>query len=147
MKIPVNLLANGVDQDRVGGVGKLIDPLCPERDSESHQQHRFDEHDRKLQVRRDSTRDPFVVSDRTTTTPKTNQDVNKKRRPPKKKRGHEPMAKLQNVINLVAMFRGIRRLAKKFIDQGQAMHTATNLLPPAPDAARLACDHDAISAK
>src|SRR2546423_1583746 len=78
MNIPVKLLANGVDQDRVGGVGKLIDPLCPERDSESHQQRRFDEHDRKLQVRRDSARDPFVVSDRTTTTPKTNQDVNKK---------------------------------------------------------------------
>src|SRR5437588_63881 len=147
MKIPVKLLANGVDQDRVGGVGKLIDPLCPERDSESHQQHRFDEHDRKLQVRRDSARDPFVVSDRITTAPKTNQDINKKCRPPNKKSGHEPMAKLQNVINLVAVFRGVWRLAEKFIDQGQAMHTATNLLPLALHAARSACEHDAISEK
>ena len=143
MKIPVKLLANGVDQNCIGRVGKLIDPLCPQRDGESHQQHRFDQHDGKLQVRRDPACHPFVISDWITAAPKTNQDVNKKRRPPNKKSGHEPMAKLQNVINLVAVFRGVWRLAEKFIDQGQAMHTATNLLPLAPHAARSASGHGA----
>src|SRR5258705_11046037 len=107
MKVPTKLLANGVDQNRIGRLGELIDPLCPEGNGKSHQQHRFDKHDRKLQVRRDSARHAFVISDWITTPAKTNQNKDKKCRPPEEKCGHEPMAELQNVINLVAVFRGV----------------------------------------
>ena len=50
MKIPVELLSDGVDENRVLGLGKLIDPLGPKRNGEANEQDRFDKDNGKLQM-------------------------------------------------------------------------------------------------
>ena len=56
-----------------------------------------------------------------------NQDKNKKGRPTKKKRAHEPVRELDDMIDLEAMLGSVRRLAEKFVDQREAIHCRPNL--------------------
>jgi hypothetical protein len=48
--------------------------------------------------------------------PEANQNENKERRPAEKKRSHEPMAELKDVVDLIPVGGSVRRLAEKFID-------------------------------
>ena len=57
----------------------------------------------------------------------TKQNIQEKDQPSDEERAHEPMAKLQDVIDLIAVFGGIRRLAEEFVDQSKPTHIATNL--------------------
>jgi hypothetical protein len=47
------------------------------------------------------------------------------------------------VIDLVAVFGGIRRLTEELIDQGKLIHTGTNLLRSTGRTARSACERAA----
>ena len=51
----------------------------------------------------------------------------KKTRPSDKERAHEPMAELDDVIDLVAVLGGIRRQADQFVDQGKLIHIAIQI--------------------
>ena len=64
-----------------------------------------------------------MICNRLATLPKANQDVNKKSLPPDEQRAHEPVTKLKDMIDLISVGRSVRRLAQKFIDQRQAIHT------------------------
>ena len=116
MKIPVKLLADRVDENRVLGLGKLIHPLGPKRNRKPDEQHGLDEDDGKFQVRRDATLDAFVVGDRMFAFAETQQDINEKDRPAEKERAHEPVAELDDVIDLVAVLGSIRRHADELVD-------------------------------
>ena len=58
---------------------------------------------------------------------KPNQHENKKCRPTNKQRAHEPVTELEDMIDLISMRGGIRRLAQEFIDQRQAIHICSDL--------------------
>ena len=70
---------------------------------------------------------------------KADQNKNKIGGPPDKERAHEPMAKLDDVIDLIAVLRSIRRLAEELIDEREATHTFRNLLRRVARAARAEC--------
>src|SRR5262245_34273593 len=74
---------------------------------------------------------------------KPNQHVNKKRRPPEEQRRHEPVTKLNDMIDLVAVGRSVWRLPQKLVDQRKAIHTCSSLPRAAPDGAQPACGHGA----
>src|SRR5215467_9713283 len=74
---------------------------------------------------------------------KSKQDVNKKRRPPDEQGGHEPVTKLQDVIDLITVGRSVWRLTQKLVDQREVIHTCLNLPRSIPDEARPACGHGA----
>jgi hypothetical protein len=57
----------------------------------------------------------------------TKEHVNKESKPADEERTHEPMAKLDDVIDLVAVFGSIRRQTEQFVDQGKPIHIAINL--------------------
>jgi hypothetical protein len=57
-----------------------------------------------------------VVGNRLSPFPKPNQDENKKRGPTNKQRAHEPVTKLEDVVDLVSMRGGVRRLPDELID-------------------------------
>ena len=78
-------------------------------------------------MRRDAACDTSVICDGTATFPEANQHENKKRRPTKEERAHEPVAKLEDMIDLIAVRGGVRRLAQKFIDQREATHICSDL--------------------
>ena len=64
--------------------------------------------------------------------------VNEESRPTDKERGHEPMAELNNVIDLVAMLGSIRRHADQFVDQCEPTHIDSDPRLSVPGAARAA---------
>ena len=72
---------------------------------------------------------------------KANQNVNEKNRPADEKKRHEPMAELEDVIDLKAVLGSIRLLAEKFVNERErpVTHIFRDLLPPIPDAVRAAC--------
>ena len=84
-----------------------------------------------------------MISSRLPTLPEPNQNENKKSGPTKKKGGHEPVTKLEDVVDLIPMGRGVRRLAQEFVDQRQTIHTCSDLLRRAPGGVRWACDRAA----
>src|SRR4051794_23594755 len=76
---------------------------------------------------------------------KPQQDVNKKSRPPDEQRGHEPVTKLENMIDLIAVGRSVGGLAQKLVDERQAIHTCSGLPRSVPDAAQPASGHGATN--
>src|SRR6476620_3227625 len=72
---------------------------------------------------------------------KTEQNINEVDRPPDKERAHEPMAELNDVIDLKSVLGSIRRLAEELVNQGQmsANHIDSNPRPSVPDVAQAAC--------
>src|SRR6266404_6760487 len=83
--------------------------------------------------------DAFVIRDRMLTLPETQEHVNEEDRPTDKERAHEPMAELDDVIDLVAVLGSIRRQANQLVDQGEINHIDPGLPRSVPDAARAAC--------
>src|SRR6516225_5034739 len=96
-------------------------------------------------MRRDMAAHAGMIGVRLAALPKPKQDVNKKHRPTDEQRRHEPVTKLEDVIDLKAMGRSIGRLTEKLVDQRKAIHTCSSLPRSAPDAARSACGHDATN--
>ena len=74
---------------------------------------------------------------------KTNENKQKEDQPSNEEGSHEPVTKLQDVIDLVAVFGGIRRLTEELVDQGKLIHTATNLLRSTGRTALSACERAA----
>src|SRR5207237_792281 len=69
----------------------------------------------------------FVIGHGMAATVIAKEHINKKNKPTDEERAHEPMAKLQDVIDLIAVFGGVRGLAEKFVDQSKPTHIATSL--------------------
>ena len=78
MKIPIELLADDVNEHRIFGLGKFIHALGPERNGKTDQQDRFDQDDGKFQVRRNAALHPFVISHRMAALAETYQNKNEK---------------------------------------------------------------------
>src|SRR5438105_12158041 len=143
MEGPVKLLPDGVYENRILVVRKMIHSRRPERDRESEEQDGFNQNDRKFQMGRNAALHAFVICDRISAFPETQEYVNEEGRPADKERTHEPMAELDDVIDLVAMLRSIRRQADQLVDEGEPSHIDPSLRRLVPDAARAACWHAA----
>src|SRR5205085_3851169 len=87
----------------------------------------FNQNDREFQVGRNAAGDAFMIGYGMPAAMITNEDIEEKGQPPDEERAHKPMTKLNNVIDLVAVFGSVRRQTKKFVDQGKPIHIATNL--------------------
>src|SRR3954467_3137755 len=94
-------------------------------------------------MRRDMAAHASMIGSRLEALPKPNQDVNKKSRPTDEQGGHEPVTKLNDMIDLIAMGGSVGRLAQKLIDQRKSIHTCSSLPRSVRDAARPASGHDA----
>src|SRR5438477_6170606 len=93
-------------------------------------------------MRRDMATHASMIGMRLAALPETHKDVNKKSRPPDEQRGHEPVTKLKNMIDLIAVGGSIvGRHSQKLVNQRKAIHTCSSLPRSAPDAARPACGH------
>src|SRR2546426_12369585 len=145
MEVPIELLTNRMNDERVLVGRKLIDPLGPEWNREAEEQHGFDQHHGKFQMRRDAALDAFMIGHRMTPFAETKQHKGEESRPPEKERSHEPVAELDDVIDLIAVLGSIRRQAEKFVNQREmaANHTRQNLPASAPGAVRAECWRDA----
>src|SRR5438552_9253893 len=86
---------------------------------------------------------PFVIRNRVPASPKTQKHINEENRPTDKKRAHEPMAELDDVIDLVAVLGSIRRQADQFVEQREPSHIDPDPRRSIPDVARAACWHAA----
>src|ERR1041385_4194752 len=138
MKVPVELLTDGMNKDRIFGRRKFVHALGPQWNREAEQQNRLDQNDRELEVRRYSTPHAGMIGRGMTAFAKADQNENKKKRPTNEERAHKPMGKLENMIDLIAVLGRIRRLTKKLVDQREASHTYPNFLRSALDAVRAA---------
>src|SRR5438067_472221 len=143
MEGPVELLTYGVNKDGIARFGKLIHSFRPQRHGKADEQHSFNQDDGKLQVRRDATGHAFVIGHGMAAAMKTNENIQKEDQPSNEEGAHEPVTKFQDVIDLVAVFRGIRRLTEELVDQGKLIHTGTNLRRSAGRTALSACARDA----
>src|SRR4029453_110409 len=132
MVVEAELLRDDVDNQRLFTWRELINALCPKRNSKAEEEHRFDQYDGEFQMRRDTAPHAGVISTRLTPFPETNQDENKKRRPSNKERAHEPVTKLEDMVDLISMRRSVRRLAQEFIDQRGVSHICSHLPPWTP---------------
>ena len=56
--------------------------------------------------------------------------------PSKEKRAHEPMAELDDVIDLITVLRSVHRLTEELIDEREATHIPRDFLPPVLRAVR-----------
>src|SRR3954464_8689644 len=66
-------------------------------------------------MRRDMAAHASIIGSRLAALPKPNQHVNKKSRPPDEQGGHEPVTKLNDMIDLIAMGGSVGRLAQKLV--------------------------------
>src|SRR4051794_40662505 len=125
MEVPVELLTDGMDKDRIFRVGEIVHVLTPERNRETDEQDNVDEHDRELEVGRDRAGHALIIGAWMTAAAETDETVNEEGGPPDKKRAHEPVRELDDVIDLKAVLRDVRRLAEELVNQGEATnHTA-----------------------
>src|SRR4051812_7701202 len=139
MKIPVELLANGMDDDRILVFRKLVYPFRPERDGEPNEENGFDEDHRKFEVGRNAAFDSLMIGHRMPALTEPHEDIHKESGPAHKERAHEPVAELDNVIDLKTMLGGIGGHAEELVDQRETIHTAANLRRSAVDEVRAAC--------
>src|SRR5438067_13884323 len=77
---------------------------------------------------RDSRFHSVMVCNRMATSAEPNEHENKVGEPANEQRPHEPVAELNDVIDLKSVLGSIRRLAEKFVDQSEATHNRRNLL-------------------
>src|SRR6266436_4844240 len=101
MKIPAELLASNVNEDRVFARRKLVHAFRPEWNREAEQQNGFDQNYAKFQMRGDAAFNTGVVCDGTTAFTEANENDNEERRPADKECAHEPVAELDDVVDLV----------------------------------------------
>src|SRR5439155_26589102 len=126
MKIPAELLADDVNEKRFFARRELIDAFCPEWDGEAKEEDSLDQDNGEFQMRRDAAFHSLVISSRMPASPEANQNENKEGRPAEQKRAHEPMTKLEDVVELVSVGRGVRRLAQAPLDQREATRSCTD---------------------
>src|SRR5689334_16462414 len=143
MEGPVKLLTNGVNKNGITRFGKLIHSFCPERHGKTDEQHSFNQVNGKFQVGRDAAGHAFVIGHGMAATMITDEDIQKEDQPPDEESAHEPVTKLEDVIDLVAVLGGIWRLPHELINQGQLIHTGTNLLRSTDRTALSACERGA----
>src|SRR5262249_39159191 len=110
--VPTELLADHMNKISIPARWKFVDAFPPKRNGKADQKHGFDHDDGKFQMRRDVAAHTFMIGYGLTAAAKTNEDVDEERRPADKERGHEPMAELQNVIDLQSVLGKIRRLTE-----------------------------------
>src|SRR6516162_8933618 len=79
--VKTELLRHHVNDQCLFAWRKLIHALCPKRNSKPKEEHRFDEHNRKFQMRRYWAAHPGMISGWLAALPKANQHENKKRGP------------------------------------------------------------------
>src|ERR1700716_2231732 len=139
MKAPIELLANGVHENRILRFRKLIHPFGPQRDGESDEEHGFDQDDRKLEVRRDSTLNSLIIGFGMSAFAESKQKKRKIGGPADKKRTHEPVAEFDDVIDLIAVLGCVRRHSEKFVDDAEIKHTCRGPRRSVPDAAPAGC--------
>ena len=84
MKVPVELLANGMDDDRILVFRKLVYPFCPERNGEANEENGFNEDHREFEVGRDAAFDSFVIGHRMPALAEPHEDYTKKADQPTK---------------------------------------------------------------
>ena len=130
MKRPVKLLPDRVDKDGIAGFGKLIYALRPERHGKANEEHGFNQDHREFQMGGNAACYTFVIGHGMAAAVITEEYVNKETKPTDEKCAHEPMAKLDDMIDLIAVFGRVRRYTEEFVDQGKAIHIAINLLRP-----------------
>src|SRR5215468_5173697 len=94
-------------------------------------------------MRRDMAAHAGMIGVRLAALPKPKQDVNKKRRPSDEQRGHEPVTKLKDMIDLITVSRSVGRLTQKLVNQRKTIHTCSSLPRPALDGVRPAFGRDA----
>ena len=63
-----------------------------------------------------------MIGDRMTAATESDQYEDEIAEPSEKQRGHEPMAELEDMIDLVAMLGSVRRLTEEFVDEREATH-------------------------
>src|ERR1700692_1998223 len=127
MIIETELLCDDVNKQRVFAWRKLIHASCPKRNSKPEEKHGLNQHNRKFQMRRYWAAHPGMISNGLPCFPEPDQHENKKRGPANKQRAHEPVTKLDDVVDLISMRGGVRRLPEEFIDQRQTIHTYSDL--------------------
>src|ERR1700730_18330505 len=138
MIVPVELLADYVDENHIFGGRKFIHSSRPKRNGESEQKHSLDHDNRKFQMRGDTAAHTVVIGQGTATLAKTDKNEKKKSGPADEERAHEPVTKFEDVIDLVAVLGCVRRVTKKFVDQRQAIHTYPTFHRSPLDVARAA---------
>lgn len=118
MKIPGKLLADCANVQGLRLIRELLrgDAFTPQRQCESEQQYRFNQHDTELKVGGRFAFYAMIVRAGIPPLMKPHQRVEKKNRPPEKKQDHEPMAKLEHVIDEISMFRSVRHEAHPTIE-------------------------------
>src|SRR5947207_12432493 len=115
MEGPVKLLPNRMDKDGIAGFGKLIHALGPQRHSEANEEHGFNQDHGEFQMGGNAARHAFVIGHGMTATVITNEAIQKKGYPTDKERAHEPMAKLEHVIELLALLRIVGQQTEQFV--------------------------------
>src|SRR5439155_15674129 len=103
LKIPAKLLANDVDNERLLAWRKLIHALCTERNRKSKQEYGLEQDNREFQMRGDGASYAMVILSRLPPFPEDNHDKNKKCRPTEKKRAHEPVAKPEDMVDMISI--------------------------------------------
>ena len=104
MEGPIKLLTNGVNKNGIARFGKLIHRFRPQRHGKADEQHGFNQDDGKFQARRDAAGHAFVIGHGMAAAMKTNENKQKEDQPSNEEGSHEPVTKLQDVIDLVAVF-------------------------------------------
>ncbi len=121
----------------------MIYSLGPKRDRETDEQDGFDQHHGKFQVRGNAALHALMIGDRMPALAEAQENIDEKGGPADEKRSHEPMAELDDVIDLVAVLGSIRRQADQFVDEGEPIHISPDLRPSIPGAVRAACSRAA----
>src|ERR1700756_3740884 len=127
MIVETELLCDHVDDQRFFARWKLINALRPKGYGEPKKQHRFDQYDGEFQMRRDAAPDSQGVRPGLSPFPEPDQHKDKKRRPSHKQHAHEPVAKFQDMIDLISVRGGVRRLPEEFVNQSKATHICSDL--------------------
>src|SRR6267143_3073763 len=145
MKVPIELLADGVHENRIFGFRKLIHAFRPQRDGETDEENGFDQDDRKLEVRGDSTFNSLIIGLGMAAPAESNQNESKIGGPAEEERTHEPVAEFDDVVDLISVLGRVRRHSEKFVDDAETKHTCRGPRRSVPDAARAGCDPSAIN--
>src|SRR3954454_575464 len=130
MEVPVELLADGVDEDRVFRVGEVVHVLAPERDGEPDEQDNVDKHNRELEVSRDRAGHALIIGAWITAAAEADKNVSEEGGPADEERAHEPVGELEDVVDLKAVLRNVRRLAEELVNQSEAINHTAQDLPP-----------------
>src|SRR5207244_12527208 len=124
MEGPVKLLPDRMDKDGIPGFGKWIHALGPQRHSEANEEHGFNQDHGEFQMGGNTAGYSFVIGHGMAGAMITNEAIEEKGQPTDEKRAHEPMAKLDDMIDLVAVLGRVRRHTEQYVHEGQRTHVS-----------------------